>query len=161
MAVRRMIGRHTAQMDSRGRISFPAAFRAAIGETLYLSPDLDRIGYLVARSEDEFNAEYDELEQAVREASQNIPGRTARERIEAQSKARWRMRQFTGRTVQLSPDGSGRITLPAELVTYAGLHGQVLVIGMGMSAEIWDEEVYRVAESAYESGEYEQTQGNP
>ena len=147
MRSRGMTGEHLVLMDSRGRISFPAAFRTAIGETLYLSPDLDRLGCLVVRSEDGFYEEYDELEAEAKKEGAD------------KKKAHWALRQYTGRTETVTPDKNGRITIPAKLIDYAHLEEdkdsktrKVLVIGVGPYAEIWDEETYRAAEAAYNAG---------
>ena len=138
MAGRGMSGRHIVQLDQRGRISFPALFRSIVGETLFISPDLDHLGHLVVRSEEEFFTEFDELAKELKE-----PGAD-------KAKIRWEMRQFTGRTDQVSPDKNGRITLPSELIAYAGLHDKVIVVGVGQYAEIWDAQKFLDAEKAYE-----------
>ena len=137
--LRIMNGQHTMLMDKRGRISFPAAFRTVIGNSLWISPDLDGIGHLVVRSEEGFQKEYNKIEE---DGEKNGSDRKY---------INWLRRVFTGRTDCVSPDGNGRITLNASLIEYAGLKpgGRVLVIGVGAYAEIWDEEAYRKAEKEF------------
>jgi MraZ protein len=44
--------------------------------------------------------------------------------------------------VQVSPDAHGRITLPKELVEYAGIESAAVVVGCFDYAEIWAQEAY-------------------
>lgn len=140
-AIRTMLGRQTVVMDQRGRISFPAQFRTAIGEVLCISPDLDRIGHLVVRSEEGHNREYEKI---LADGEKDGADR---------KDMRWKLRIFTGKSDRVSPDKNGRITVPPGLIEYAGLTPgkKVLVIGVGSYAEIWDEETYLKAEEEYEA----------
>ena len=48
---------------------------------------------------------------------------------------------FSG-AAEVSIDGQGRIVVPANLVEYAKLFGQVVVIGAGDHFEIWDKDLW-------------------
>lgn len=123
-----MSGKQTVQMDQRGRISFPSAYRAAIGEILYISPDQENRGYLVVRSENGFQAELDRIRQECLEAGYD------------QEDIRDELRDYAKETAKIPPDKNGRITLTADLISYAGLNDKVVVVGVGEEAELWDEE---------------------
>ncbi len=127
MANSSMSGRHIVQMDTRGRISFPAAYRAVIGETLYISPDTRYKNYLVVRTEEAYNACRDQImEEGLRNGDYI-------EEIQED------IRDFCMMTATVVPDKNGRITLPQELIEYAHLtSGKAVVAGMVDFAEIWD-----------------------
>lgn len=49
-----------------------------------------------------------------------------------------------GHANDLEMDGSGRILLPPELRSYAGLEKHISVVGQGKKLEIWDEDAWNV-----------------
>jgi len=129
-------GRQTVLMDQRGRISFPSGFRAAIGETLYISPAQDDRQVLVVRSEEGFDAECERIRAVC-----NEKGYDEEDTVDE-------IRDFTMDTVRISPDKNGRITLPAELIEYAGFQSKVVVVGVQNFAELWDEDALAKHEAA-------------
>ena len=123
-----MSGKQTVLMDQRGRISFPSAFRAVIGEVLFISPGSDERKVLVVRSAEGYDQECDRIREHF-------------------SKLGWEeedindeIRDFTGSTARISPDKNGRITLPEELKDYAEFQSKVVVVGVQNFAELWDEQ---------------------
>ena len=128
MANSSLSGQYTVLMDARGRISFPAPFRAAIGETLYISPNLYQ-KILVVRSE----ADYIAFSDHIRE--EGIKNGDHEDDILED------IRDFCRMTAMVSPDKNGRITVPDELIRHAGIKsGKAVVIGLVDHAEIWDSE---------------------
>ena len=63
-----------------------------------------------------------------------------------------RMRMFLSGASSELPDTQNRITLPVPLRTYAGLDRDLVVIGAGSHAEIWDAEAWNTYLAATESG---------
>ena len=43
-----------------------------------------------------------------------------------------------------TPDSQNRVTIPANLRTYAGLDRELTVIGAGSRVEIWDTEAWNI-----------------
>ena len=129
-----MSGRQTVLMDGRNRISFPAGFRAVIGDWLFVSPDRFERHYLVVRSQSDYNAELARLEQTTREQWEGADPEEIEDEVEDVR------RMFGAMTLKVSPDKNGRITLSDELMKYAGLGTRVAVVGVGSYAELWDEE---------------------
>ncbi|MBQ8921933.1 MAG: hypothetical protein IJ060_07210 [Oscillospiraceae bacterium] len=126
-SVETMSGRQTVLMDQRGRISFPAAFRAVIGDSLFISPAENDREMLVVRSLAGFNAECDRIREEFR-------GRGFDE-----EDVNDEVRDFSSMTQMVSPDKNGRITVDGDLIKYAKLKGRVVVVGMQSFAELWDE----------------------
>ena len=55
------------------------------------------------------------------------------------------VRRFFYASMQdVEPDSQGRILLPVQLREFAGIGKNVIVLGCGDHAEIWDEEKYRI-----------------
>jgi MraZ protein len=117
------------KIDKKGRISVPAAFRAALagqafqGVVLFKATTHDCLegfdyGTMVELSErldhfDLFSNQQDDLATAV-----------------------------FGEAVQCPFDGEGRIGLPDHLIDFAGLDGTVMFVGLGRKFQLWDHEKF-------------------
>ena len=114
------LGTHAPRLDDKGRLVLPAKFREALAGGLVLTKGQDRS--IVVWPAHEFAAYADRLN----EASRSNP------RVQAYARV-----LFSGASDEI-PDKQGRITLPAQLREYAGLDRDVVVVGKGPTAEIWD-----------------------
>lgn len=133
-----MSGSQTVLMDQRGRISFPAAFRYAIGEALYTSPDAGNRGFLVVRSEKGYNEELERIKQAF--IAEGCDDEDVKDEL----------RDYAKDTARIPPDKNGRITIPEQLIAYAGFSDKVVVVGVGNYAELWSEERLKAYEAERE-----------
>lgn len=113
------------KVDRKGRVSVPAPFRAALvgqafqGVVLFRSNGHaclegfgnDAMEELGARLDhfDLFSADQDDLATAI-----------------------------FGQAVQLPFDGEGRILLPADMVSFAGLADQAAFVGLGRKFQVWN-----------------------
>jgi MraZ protein len=138
MAASSMSGSHSVLVDTRGRLSFPAPLRNAIGETLYISPDENFRPALVVRNEAGYIA--------------------CCEKIRAEGEKHGRhyldidddVRDFCANTATVVPDKNGRITLPQNLMEIAQLtSGRASILGCVTHAEIWDSAVYESHSKQY------------
>ena len=114
------LGTHAPRLDDKGRLVLPAKFREALAGGLVLTKGQDRS--IVVWPAQEFAAYAERLN----EASRSNPKVQAYARV-----------LFSGASDEI-PDKQGRITLPAQLREYAGLDRDVVVVGKGPTAEIWD-----------------------
>ncbi|MCZ2108154.1 MAG: division/cell wall cluster transcriptional repressor MraZ [Dehalococcoidia bacterium] len=75
----------------------------------------------------------------------------ASERVEAippdTSEGRKARRFFYGNAFPVGKDAQGRFLIPKELVEYAGLKKDVMVVGLGKYFEIWDAAAWRANEA--------------
>lgn len=129
-----MSGKQSVLMDQRGRISFPSGYRSAIGEWLYISPDQSGRHYLVVRSQGGFDAELEHIKEVCRDQNSDL------EPEELEDEIHDCCLEFSGQTQKTQPDKNGRITIDSDLVKYAGLEKNVIVVGVGSYAELWNEE---------------------
>ena len=114
------LGTYSPRMDAKGRIILPAKFREELSAGLVLTRGQERCLYVFPA------AEFERIHERVRTAP--LPGRAARDFL----------RVFLSGASDELPDKQGRITIPPILRQYAGLTDNLVVIGSGTRAEIWD-----------------------
>ena len=119
------IGKYQATLDPKGRISVPARFRETLNAktTNHLVITLFD-GCLVAYPMDEWR----EVE------------RKARELPTSQQDVRIFIRMFYANAADCQVDRQGRILIPENLRTGAGLDKEVFMVGVGPRFEIWSRE---------------------
>ena len=120
----------TNKIDQKGRVSFPAPFRATLadqtipGFAVYPSFTatalegcgndlLERMAASAESSFDMFSAEQDDLATLVFSSAQQI---------------QW--------------DGDGRVVLPQDLLTHAGIRDRATFVGKGRTFQIWEPDTF-------------------
>lgn len=136
------VGVYERQLDERGRLALPSAFRNELGDHCYLFFGDD--GCVSVRSEESFEAQARELIDQVKRGDAS----------------RDRQRAFASSAVHATIDRQGRITLEPRLRGHAGIEPQagVMVLGSLDQIEIWEPDRYRDAEAA---GQREIAGGRP
>lgn len=122
------LGKYGRTLDVKNRITVPPAFQAELTGGAYMTQGFDRnVQVLTAGA----------FQQLYRQAaSLNI----------ADPLARLMLRLFLGSAIELRP-GKSTLVIPDSLRAYAGLDGNVLLIGQGDYFEIWSPDQWRVQES--------------
>lgn len=115
-----LLGTHTPKLDEKGRIILPAKFREEFEAGVVVTAGQEHCLYVFSA------AEFADLYQKIRQAP--LTSGAAREFIRA----------FLANASSEVPDKQGRITLPNTLRQYASLNRDLVVIGVGARAEIWD-----------------------
>ncbi len=117
------LGRYDFQMDEKGRVSLPAAFRKeAEGERFILVQWEEP--YLTLFPEDVWAG----VQERLLEYRRKEP-------------AAWNyVRDVTANAVEVSPDKQGRILIPGWLQEAASLKGTVVLSGVIDRVEIWNPE---------------------
>ncbi|MDO4547292.1 MAG: division/cell wall cluster transcriptional repressor MraZ [Clostridia bacterium] len=133
MASAAFSGNSSHTMDAKGRVTIPAAYRAALGEdfTVGMNNELSAIAlYPKSRWE------------SIEEDLNRIPP--------TDIKGMRYVRLINGNSFpDTQLDAQGRVLLPQALRNKAGLVKNVRFVGVGQSIEIWDESRYvRENESA-------------
>jgi transcriptional regulator MraZ len=126
----RFVSTFENKIDSKGRVSVPAPFRAVLERDAYIggiycypsldAPALDAGGERLAQKIDgllsglpDYSDERDELSVAL-----------------------------YGDVQVISVDGDGRIVLPPDLRAHAGIEGRVTFVGLGEKFQIWRPEEF-------------------
>jgi MraZ protein len=136
------LGRHDYSMDERGRVPMPPRFREALMQGIILTqgaPDHCLRAYPANGFETQA-AEY------TNEPITSRVGRVLR-------------RGFFSGAYHAELDRQGRVLVPPVLRQWAGLEGQVVVVGTGEGIEIWNAGEFEAALSQ-EEAEFRQTLGS-
>lgn len=128
-----MYGKYQHSVDAKGRIFVPSKLRETLGETFFVMPGIENC----------LNVYTFEGWQKVQEKINELP-----------LAKRASLRVLMSNICECTPDKQGRFLLPAELRQYAGLTQEVIFLGQGDHAEIWDAETYRETETAKLSPAY-------
>lgn len=118
-----LIGEYQHNLDTKGRVNFPAKLREALGAEFMLCKGLGDSCLFVYSME-----EWEKLSQ----------------KINSQPMAKAKKLQrflFSGATMA-EPDKQGRILIPQNLRAYANLEKDVVIVGAANRAEIWDLETW-------------------
>jgi MraZ protein len=136
------LGKHDYSMDERGRVPMPPRFREALMQGIILTqgtPDRCVRAYAANGFEEQASLY---LDQPVT----TRPGRVMR-------------RAFFSGAYHSEMDRQGRVLIPPVLRQWAGLEGQVVVVGIGEGIEIWSAADFADILAA-EEREFRQTLGS-
>ena len=119
------LGSYRHQLDDKGRLALPAAFRrnAGDGGFVLLNGHDTSLFLYPARS-------WADVEKRLGELLQRQPG--SRKSILA----------LTANAMEVEPDKQGRILIPERLQKAARLEGEALIVGMLEKIEIWNPELF-------------------
>ncbi len=121
----RFFGRYEHSLDDKGRIILPAKFRAHFDHGGYLTEYQD--GCLSLWTPDQFELQMDAMTERAGS------GRSDRNLV----------RLWASTSHELEIDRQGRMAIPVRLREYAGLVGDVLVLGAIDRVELWNRETWR------------------
>ena len=116
-------GEYRHNIDTKKRIFIPAKLREELGETFVVAKDI-REKCLKIYSLQGWESYIAPLRAQARKLSEKI------------------IRFLHASLVQVTPDSQGRIILPTELVKYADIERNVVIVGCCDYAEIWAEASY-------------------
>ncbi len=119
------LGSYLHQLDSKGRLSLPAAFRR----------DYEGDAYVLIQ------AHPDALSLYPRSSWSEVEGRL-QDLVKRRPDARHYLLGLTANAHHVSPDRQGRILIPDRLRTGASLDGEALVVGALDKIEIWNPELF-------------------
>jgi len=115
-----LLGTYTPKIDAKGRVALPAKFRSQLGQGLVMARGQERCVYLLP---------FDEFRRIASQIQRTSVGNKA---------AREYLRVFLSGAVDQEPDKQGRVVVPQMLRDYANLGSDIVVIGVGTRAELWN-----------------------
>lgn len=125
------LGRYEHQLDDKGRVSLPSAFRREAEGDRFVLLQWEK-PYLTLFPTDVWQ----EVQQRLLEFRRS-------------QKSAWtHVREIVSNAVEVVPDKQGRILVPAWLKEAASLEGTVLVKGNIDRIELWDPETWRTVRDA-------------
>ena len=122
------LGSYLHQLDEKGRIALPAAYRRNAGEEGFvLIHALEPALFLYPAPT------WSEVEERLNELMRRQP------------EARNSVLSLTANAVEVVPDKQGRILIPERLQRAVQLSGEALIVGVLDKIEIWNPEVFEGA----------------
>jgi MraZ protein len=126
----RFVSNTTLRLDAKGRVSIPASFRSVLARDgfagLYCYPALDQPAVDAGG-----HALLAEIEALV---ASFPPYSERREEF---------LVALYGRSETVNIDGEGRVVLPDELKSHAGITDSVAFVGLGHKFQIWEPQRFR------------------
>ena len=122
-----LVGEYHHTIDAKNRLFIPAKMREDIGPEFYITRKITN-SCLALYPPEKWNELADKL---------NSNPDTKFAQIK---------RFIFSKTIAVSPDSHGRIILTPDLLTHAQIDKNVVIVGVGSSAEIWSEDLYAAAE---------------
>ncbi len=119
-------------VDSKNRLFVPAKYREELGETFVVSQSI-RGNYLKIYSQEEWEKYIAPIKLLPRKTSEAA------------------LRFLIGNSIEVSPDGQGRIIIPPTMLKFASIVKGTVIIGCGDYAEIWAEEAFVVEPTVQDS----------
>ena len=117
-----MLGSHKSTLDEKGRMNVPVKFRDALGDSFIISTRLSKkVKCLRIYTLAEWERFYNRLRSMPMEKFTNVMDVLMPEDVEVKQ---------------------GRFLVPMELRRHARLEGELIIIGMGDTANIWCREEY-------------------
>lgn len=113
------VGEFQHKLDAKKRLFVPAKYRGALADGFVVSKAPDRCLYIYSKEEWE----------PVAEQIKSLPGTEEYRRFK---------RDFFSNADLVEMDSQGRFTVKADLLEYAGLDKEVVIIGSGNKFEVWD-----------------------
>ncbi|MFB2556314.1 division/cell wall cluster transcriptional repressor MraZ [Herbiconiux liangxiaofengii] len=127
------LGTYEPKLDEKGRVILPAKFRDELSGGMVMTRGQENCIYVFSTRE--FETVHEKIRQAPVTSKQ----------------ARDYQRVFLSGASAETPDKQNRVTIPAPLRHYAGLDRDLVVIGVGSRAEIWDSESWSTYLAAQEA----------
>lgn len=124
----KFLGSYQHQLDEKGRVSLPAAFRREAADQRFI----------LAQPYPPALALYPEIEWS--EVEQRLSDLMARGPAE-----RMYVLSIVSNAVEVSPDAQGRILIPSRLQEAAGLQGSVMLVGAINKVELWSPDGFQEA----------------
>lgn len=129
-----LLGTYTPKIDDKGRVALPAKFRAQLGEGFVMARGQEHCVYVLPM------VEFQRITTQIHRSS--MSNKSARDYL----------RVFLSGAVDEQPDKQGRIVVPPMLRNYASLGNEIVVIGVGTRAEIWNKSAWEAYLSDREQG---------
>lgn len=133
-------GTYDRNLDAKGRLSLPPAFRKELGESVRVLPAPEKdIDALYVFTEDTFKKWLD----SVFEAKGGYNPTSEEHRIVREA--------LNGAATALEIDSAARISLPEAYREKVGLDREVTIVGDGDRVKVWDRATFKAREASAES----------
>ena len=115
-----LLGEYNHSVDAKGRVIVPSKFREDLGTNFIVTKGFDNSLFVFSKME------WASFEEKVRSLPMTNPN------------ARSFSRFFLAGATECELDKQGRINIPQNLLDYASITKDVVIIGVSSRVEIWD-----------------------
>ncbi len=122
-----LVGEYKHSLDAKNRIFIPAKFREYFGDAFYITRKMNKT-CLAVYSEEEMEIISEKLNQFPDSEVSDI------------------REFFFSKSSRVSPDANGRVGILPELLTYADIEKNAVIIGAGNHLQIWSEDAWNEQE---------------
>ena len=119
-----LIGLYRHSVDAKKRMRMPSKFKTTLGANFIITKGNKK--NLFVFSNDQFSGLYEKMI--------TLPL--------FDEEAQMPVRRFLSSAFEAEEDGQGRILLPKELIAFAGISKNIVLVGVGNRVEIWAEEIW-------------------
>jgi len=131
-----LIGLYRHSVDAKKRMRMPSKFKATLGANFVITKGNKQ--NLFVFSNEQFSALYEKMiALPLFDEEAQMP-----------------VRRFLSSAFEAEEDGQGRISLSKELMSYAGITKNIVLVGVGNRVEIWAEEVWEKESSDDEKSDF-------
>lgn len=127
------LGSHEHTIDSKFRLTMPSKWRPELSSTVVVTRGLEGCLWIYPF------AKFEEIARDIDRQGSQL----------AESRA-W-ARYVGGESEIVDVDGQGRILIPQRLRDFAGLNGNVVVVGLVSRIEVWNPEKYQAMNAEVEA----------
>lgn len=127
------LGSHEHTIDSKGRLTLPAKWRGDLASGVVVTRGLEQCLFIFPQTK------FQEIAAEIDRQGILLP--------EARAWARY----ISGESEAAEVDGQGRILISQKLRNYAGLNGNVVVVGLLSRIEVWSPAKYQAINQQVES----------
>ena len=131
-----LIGSYRHSLDAKKRTRIPSKFKSSLGANFIITKGNGN--NLFVFSNEQFSALYEKM------VALPLFDEEAQKPV----------RKFLSSAFEAEEDGQGRILLPKELITYAGIDKTIVLVGVGNRVEIWAEEVWEKESNDSENSDF-------
>lgn len=119
------VGTTQNTIDEKGRLTLSAKWRSELASGVVITRGFDKCLFIFPQSK------YDAMARDIEEQGMAL------------ADVRMFARHLAALAEQAEPDKQGRIIIPQNLREFAGLNGEVVVIGVVNRLEVWNPEKYK------------------
>ena len=127
------VGEYKHTLDAKNRLFIPAKYREMLGDSFYITRKMEKC--LAIYSEEEWTK--------LTEKLNTMPDSSV-----------GAIKQFLySKTINVSPDSQGRVVLTPELLGYAQIDKNAVIIGVGDHLQIWSDVLWTEKENSIDTEE--------
>ncbi len=131
-----LIGLYRHSIDAKKRMRMPSKFKSSLGANFIITKGNKK--NLFVFSSQQFEGLYQKmLELPLFDEEAQTP-----------------VRRFLSSAFEAEEDAQGRFLLPKELISYAGLDKNIVLVGVGNRVEIWDEQTWESESQSEDTADF-------